>query len=139
MAYKGKFSPRNPQKYKGDPTNIVFRSRWELKVMDRLDRDPNVLAWSSESIIVPYKDKASGRSRRYFPDFYVKTKDREMLVEVKPGKETRPPSRTGKSEKRFLAECRTWATNSSKWEAAERFCAQRGWIFVKWTEREIGV
>ncbi|NDB85179.1 MAG: head completion protein, partial [Alphaproteobacteria bacterium] len=30
MAYKGKFNPKNPNKYKGDPTNIIYRSRWEL-------------------------------------------------------------------------------------------------------------
>jgi len=33
MSYKGKYRPENPKKYKGDPTNIVYRSLWERKFM----------------------------------------------------------------------------------------------------------
>jgi hypothetical protein len=32
-AYKGRFSPKNPAKYNGDPMNIIWRSTWELRVM----------------------------------------------------------------------------------------------------------
>ena len=43
MAYKGVFRARNPHKYKGDPTNIIYRSRWELMVMQKLDSHPDVV------------------------------------------------------------------------------------------------
>ena len=32
MSYKGYFKPKNPKKYKGDPTNIIYRSLWEKKL-----------------------------------------------------------------------------------------------------------
>ena len=32
MAYKGKFNPIHPDKYKGDPSNIIYRSLWEFKL-----------------------------------------------------------------------------------------------------------
>lgn len=140
MAIKGRFAPRNPHKYRGDVTNIIFRSSWEIKMMKRLDLDDNVLEWSSESVIVPYKDRTSGRFRRYFPDFWMRRYDgSEFLIEVKPLKETMPPTREKKTEKRYLQECVTYARNVSKWEAAEKFCEKRGWRFIKITERELGI
>ena len=29
MFHKRKFTPNNPNKYSGDPTNIIMRSSWE--------------------------------------------------------------------------------------------------------------
>ena len=51
MAYKGKFRPKNPQKYRGDPTKIIYRSLWERNCMRYFDENPNVLKWSSEEVI----------------------------------------------------------------------------------------
>ena len=59
---QGLFSPRNPKKYMGDPTNIVYRSGWEKRVMDWADGNSNVLRWSSEEVVIPYKsDRKSTR------------------------------------------------------------------------------
>ena len=33
MSYKGKFKPKNYQKYKGNPTNITYRSLLERRFM----------------------------------------------------------------------------------------------------------
>ena len=55
MAYQGKFRPRNPSKYAGDPTNIIYRSHWELKLMSYLDKHTHVMKWSSEEVVIPYK------------------------------------------------------------------------------------
>ena len=33
MAYRGRYIPSNPKKYKGDPSNIIYRSLWERKFM----------------------------------------------------------------------------------------------------------
>ena len=73
MSYKGKYKPSNPKKYKGDPTNIIYRSLWERKFMKYCDDNENILEWGSEEFFVPYKDPVTGKKRRYFPDFYINT------------------------------------------------------------------
>ena len=40
ILVQGKFRPKNPSKYKGDPTNIIYRSSWELTVFKYLDNNP---------------------------------------------------------------------------------------------------
>ena len=50
MSYKGKYQPRNPQKYVGDSTNIIYRSLWERKFMIYCDTNDNVLEYASESM-----------------------------------------------------------------------------------------
>ena len=129
MAYKGKFRPQNYKKYKGDHTNIVYRSGWELKFMKYLDRQPEVLRWSSEEIIIPYRSPIDNRLHRYFPDFWVKTTKGESLIEIKPKKQTKPPVLNPKHKRRYLKEVKTWGVNEAKWKAASVFCENRGW---KW-------
>lgn len=148
MAYQGKFQPKNPQKYQGNPTNIVYRSGWELKLMMYLDTQPNVVGWSSEEIVIPYISPIDNRRHRYFPDFYVKKvtpggKIEEVLIEVKPEAQMREPvprkSKTGKPTKQYIKEVYTWGINSAKWAAAERYCALRGWTFVKMGAKDLGI
>lgn len=144
MSYKGYFRPKNPSKYKGDPKNIVYRSSWELKLMGYLDGHPDVLEWSSEEIIVPYRSPIDGKPHRYFPDFWVKKRAADgtvevALIEVKPLKETMAPQPQTKITKRYLREVATWGVNQAKWKAAEAYCADRNWKFVKMTERNLGI
>ena len=145
MAYKGIFRARNPHKYKGDPTNIIYRSRWELMVMQKLDSHPDVLEWSSEEIILRYRSPVDGKVHRYFPDFWVKKKDKDGkivydLIEVKPFNQTRPPAvMEGKPTRRYLNEVMTWGVNSAKWKAAREYCKDKGWNFVIITEKELGL
>jgi hypothetical protein len=145
MAYKGKFQPRNPQKYLGDPTNIVYRSRWELKFMGWLDNHPGVLQWGSEELIIPYRSPIDNRIHRYFPDFIIKKKTPDgkvdtVIVEIKPSTQTKPPTvQTGKPNKRYINEVATWGINSSKWNAATNYCKDRGWKFEIITEHELGI
>lgn len=144
MAYKGKFNPHNPQKYKGNPTNIIYRSLWELKFMRYLDSHPNVLEWSSEEIIIPYVSPVDRRIHRYFPDFLVKIKNKEniintILVEIKPAKQVKPPVLQEKVTKRYINEVMTYGVNSAKWKAAEEFCSDRKWQFKIMTEKELGI
>jgi hypothetical protein len=139
-TYKGYFKPKNPQKYKGDPTNIVYRSGWELKLMHRLDSDPKIVQWSSEEIIIPYKSPVDGRWHRYFVDFYVKKNDGDvLLIEVKPYNQTRPPEVIKKPNRRYINEVVTWGVNSAKWKAAQEYCADRKWKFIIMTEHELGI
>lgn len=145
MAYKGRFAPLNPSKYKGDPTNVVYRSRWELMVMQKLDAHPDVLEWSSEEIIIWYISPIDNRKHRYFPDFYVKRKGtdgkiKSMLIEVKPHAQTKPPEpQKGKPTRRYLNEVATWGVNSAKWKYAQAYCADRGWDFIWITEKELNL
>ena len=69
--YKGLFKPKNPKKYKGDPTNIIYRSSWEKQCMLYFDRTDEVLEWQSEEMFVPYKHPISGKIHRYYPDFFI--------------------------------------------------------------------
>lgn len=117
-----------------------YRSSWEIKVMRRFDRDPSVESWSSEEVVIPYRDKSTGRLRRYFPDFAMKRVDgKKFLIEVKPERETVPPVKTGKSEKRFISECLTYAKNASKWQSARKWCEDHGYEFVIITEKNLGI
>ena len=54
MRYQGKYRPSFPRKYKGDPTNIIYRSSWEYKFMKWCDITPSIEEWGSEEIIIPY-------------------------------------------------------------------------------------
>lgn len=145
MAWKGKFKPANPKKYKGNQAKIIYRSSLEFKMMRKFDSSPHVIWWSSEEVIVHYFDPVTQRMRRYFPDFVVrkigpKGIEETVMIEVKPFKETNRPRHTPRKRRsRIIAEELTWATNQAKWAAAEAFCAKQGWTFQTITEREIGL
>lgn len=144
--YQGYFKPRNPQKYKGDPTNIIYRSRWELLVMSRFDKDPNVIWWSSEETVIPYRSPVDNRIHRYYVDFTARLNKpgggtRTVLIEVKPYKQTQPPTITEgkKKSRRYVNEVMTWGVNSAKWKAARAYCKDRGFEFMIMTEHELGI
>lgn len=143
MAYKGKFKPKNPLKYAGDATNIIWRSTWEFKVMNWLDQSENVIYWSSEELVIPYYDPTSNKKRRYFPDFVIKVKKKDdtvmtYVIEVKPEYQTKEPVRKRKTQ-RFINESITYIINQSKWKAATEFCKDQGWQFKVLTERDLGI
>ena len=144
MAYQGSFRPRNPNKYLGDPTNVIYRSHWELKLMSYLDKHPHVTKWCSEEIVIPYKSPIDGRWHRYFPDFYVEqiNKDKrkeKILIEVKPKYQTIPPAvqKGKKPTKRYINEGMTYVKNMNKWKAAKNFADDRNWEFQIWTEKTL--
>lgn len=146
MAYKGVFRPNNPAKYKGNPGNIVYRSRWELMLMQKFDNHPDVLEWSSEEVAIPYRSPIDGRIHRYFPDFIIRRKDTTgkiatIMIEVKPHAQTIAPKvQSGKKPtKRYINEVSTYGINTSKWKMAEEYCKDRGWQFMIMTEYELGL
>lgn len=145
MAHKGFFRPNNPSKYKGNPTNIIYRSGWELKLMAHLDKHPDVIEWSSEEFCIAYRSPVDNKIHRYFPDFYVKRKGKDsrvevVIIEVKPAIQCQPPKQPqGKPTKRYINEVYTWGINSAKWQAARSFCAERNWKFEIFTEKELQI
>ena len=143
MSNKGKYRPKNPQKYKGDPNNIIYRSTWEIKVMNYLDENPNVIWWGSEELPIPYISPVDKKKHRYFPDFIAKMRKADgtvmtYVIEVKPEKQTQPPTQKRKT-KTFLQEAITYEVNKAKWYAAEEFCKDHGWQFQILTERHLGI
>lgn len=143
MTYKGWFNPKNPNKYRGDSKNVIYRSSWELKVMKWLDENPSVLWWSSEELIIRYRSPVDQKMHRYFPDFVVRLKQKDgkentVVIEIKPYKQTMMPTQKRKT-KRFLQEVATYAINQEKWRAADLFCKEHGWQFKVLTEKDLGI
>jgi hypothetical protein len=144
MSYKGKFRPSNYQKYKGDPTNIIYRSLWELKFMNWCDKNENILEWGSEEFWIPYVSPIDNRVHRYFPDFYLKVKEqngsiKKYVIEVKPLKQTVEPQPSKRKTKKYLYEAMEYAKNQAKWKAAREFCEDRRYEFKIITEKELGI
>ena len=144
MSYKGKYYPSYPRKYKGDPTNIIYRSLWERKFMVYCDKNESILEWASEEISIPYRSPIDNRVHRYFPDFYMKVQERggkvkRYVIEVKPAKQTKPPVKPKRQTKGYIREAYEYAKNQAKWKMAREFCADRQWEFKVVTEKELGI
>lgn len=143
-TYKGRFRPTNSKKYKGDLSEIVYRSSWELKFMKWCDTNDSVLEWGSEITVIPYRSPVDNKIHRYFVDFYIKVKDRsgnikKYLIEIKPEKLTKPPPIPKKKTKRFIEEVFMYGTNQAKWKQANEYCMDRGWQFLVLTEKDLGI
>jgi len=144
MSYKGKYQPSYPQKYKGNPTNIVYRSLWERKFMVYCDTNEKILEWGSEEIVLPYRSPIDNRIHRYFPDFYIKVLEssgqiKKYLIEIKPKRQTVPPPKPKRQTKGYISEAYEYAKNQAKWRAAKEYCDDRNWEFKVLTEDELGI
>ena len=143
-SYKGKYTPKRPEKYKGDPNMCFYRSSWERRFMTFCDENDSVVEWASEEVVVPYVSPVDGRRHRYFVDFWVRMRKpdgsiEECLIEVKPKRQTVRPDTplTKKVSKSKIYEIRNWMVNSAKWAAAKDYCEDRGWSFRLLTEEDI--
>lgn len=143
------YIPRNPKKYTGSYP-IICRSSWETIFCRYCDSNQKILYWNSEKVVISYKhpyltnrNNNLPKTSRYYPDFLITvqespTKVMKYLVEIKPFKETQPPKAGNrKSQKTRLYEKKTWAVNSAKWKAAERYCKRMGYKFIKLTEKQL--
>lgn len=142
--YQGKYTPKQPGKYEGDPTQVIYRSSWELKFFNWCDNNPSVIKWSSEEVIIPYICPTDNKPHRYFIDAKIQVKTTQgdiktYLVEIKPSKQTKPPIAGKRKTKQYIQEVMTWGKNDAKWKYARDYCAKRGWEFVILTEVELGI
>lgn len=146
MSYKGKYNPKNPNKYAGDITKIQYRSLWERRFMVYCDTNANITKWGSEEIAIPYRSPVDGKIHRYYVDFIIESKDKMgvtkvSLVEIKPKKQCHQPKKpenpTKRQKSNYIYETKTWAVNQEKWEAAQAFAKERGWEFIVLTEDDI--
>jgi hypothetical protein len=135
MAYRGKYRPKNRDKYKGDADGVTYRSLWERNAFRWCDENKNVVWWNSEETVIPYRCKTDGRMHRYFVDLQIHfATGHTYLIEIKPKKETVEPRPRGTKSPRYITEVMTYVKNMSKWEAAEEYAAGRGMVFEVWTE-----
>jgi hypothetical protein len=133
---KGRYIPRNPQKYWGNPNNIYFRSSWELTCCKFFDMSNAVSRWNSEEIHISYISPRDHRVHQYWPDFMVElinaNKEIERwLIEVKPLKETSIEHAKTVYDKIAVA------VNQAKWDAAIKFAAANNMKFKVITELDI--
>lgn len=139
----GTFVPNNPEKYKGDSSDIIFRSSYELAAFKFCDNEPGILFWNSEEEIIPYTNPRTGKTSRYMMDLKLWTTHAETgetqitLVEIKPKIQTMPPRKGNKKDETYMRECAAWAINSAKWEATRKLCSLKRWQFIHWTEEEL--
>ena len=144
MSYKGKYSPKFPKKYKGNPCEIYYRSSWERRFMVYCDTTENIIEWQSEEKAIPYKSPIDNRVHRYFPDFLIKVKEsdgsiKKYMIEIKPLKQTLPPPKQKRQTKKYLYETYEYAKNQAKWEAAREWCSDNGYTFKVFTEKDLGI
>lgn len=143
---QGKYQLRNPNKYKGDPNDVIYRSSWEFAFCNYLDVNDSILKWSCEQPIITYQDLRN-KVHRYYPDFYYEKKTNDVdgmvrvIVEIKPKVELFPPlkpkNETAKALENYEYSVRTHIKNKLKWSAAEEYAKKRGMQFVIITEDQL--
>jgi|TARA_B100000900_G_C20521344_1_gene692287 hypothetical protein len=143
-SIKSIFKPSHPEKYQGNPNNIICRSSWERRFCHWCDVNPNILKWASEEFSIPYVCPTDGRLHRYYPDFLIEVRDvtgkvKKQLIEVKPKRQTQKPPTPKKITKSFLYEAAMYEKNQAKWRAATEFCLDNGVEFRIITEDELGI
>src|SRR5210317_2135965 len=113
---RGKFSPKNAEKYVGTKTP-TYRSSWEHAFMRLCDEHPNVYQWASESIKIHYRHPFTGKFIVYMDK---NGKKHAEMIEVKPMSQT-----TMESAGRSMAKKKQVVINTAKWEAASAYARQR--------------
>ncbi len=138
---QGIYKPRNPEKYKGNVNDIVFRSGLELKYFRWFDHNKAVLQWNSESIVVPYVADVDGRTHRYFVDIWAKIKGKggvqEYLIEIKPFAFVQEPPQQNRKTQSYQRKVYEWIKNRNKWDAADKYAKKQGMKFIILTENDI--
>jgi hypothetical protein len=111
--------------------------------MQYCDLTESVNSWKSEEFWIPYRSPLDGKTHRYFPDFFLKYKDkdgktRNMVVEVKPAKDLKEPqTNPTRRTKSWAYSVKMWAINQAKWAAAKEWCADHNYEFKIMTEKEL--
>jgi hypothetical protein len=137
---QGIYSPINKNKYVGN-TNPVYRSALERDFFLFFDKSPNVTAWASEGIVVPYYNSIDNKVHNYYVDLVAAIKDnngntQKYLIELKPSSQTMAPQPSEKKKKStVLYEQLMWHKNQCKWKAASDYAAKKGMKFIILTEK----
>ena len=142
---QGRFRPTHPEKYAGDPSNIIFRSSWERIFMNWVDKNDKIKKWQSEERCVWYNNPFTKKKARYFPDFIIhyERADGVMMtevIEIKPQRQIDgPPQSPKRKTKSWANEVQTYIINQKKWEAAAKWCEDKGYSFRLISEKHLGL
>jgi hypothetical protein len=133
---RGKFVPKNPQKYVGNKTP-TYRSSWGWSFMTFCDTHPSIQRWASEAISIPYRDPLTNRQTIYVPDFFIQYLDKNYkliveLIEIKPASQ-QILERVGKNKYNQAQ----FIKNQAKWAAANLWCRQQGIKFRILNENDL--
>lgn len=140
---QGYYVPKNPQKYAGNPAEIIYRSSWEFKFMEFCDNNDSVIEWGSESVAIAYFNPLVKKPAKYWIDCYMKTKNRDgsetkWLIEVKPNKylekPVAPEKLTEKGVLSYARHAKAYLINSAKFEAAQDYARTHNMKFGIITE-----
>lgn len=143
--YSGEYKVQNTDKYIGDMSDIVYRSKWEYNFCNYCDNEDKIKKWSCEHITIPYNVIHNERfvTKTYIPDFWIlieeNGEEKQYVIEVKPHKDTEypiePKKKSIKSLQNYEWSLKNYAKNLSKWEAAENYCKKRSMEFFLLTEK----
>lgn len=153
--YQGLYKVKNRQKYMGDD-NPIFKSSIEKRAFYYFDHNINILRWGYEIVSVPYFFTLDQKWHKYIVDAYAEVrgtdgKMKNYLIEIKPQSQNvwdvngkivmpKPPKRkTAKSWQNYQKRMIEATRNACKWEAAKRFCIERGWEFKIVTDKNLGI
>lgn len=145
---QGYYKLIHPEKYIGDPHQIIYRSSWEYKFCKYCDITEEIIKWSSEPNFPPfpikYENPITKTLRNYYVDFYIKLKDqfdneKDYIVEVKPNKDLKPPkpltgNKTLKKIKSYNKGLETFIINKAKSIAAQDFAQKMNYEYMIVTE-----
>jgi hypothetical protein len=138
----GIYKPRDRAKYVGT-RNPRYLSSWELRFFRWCDNNPRVIKWGSETLAIPYKSPITGKVHKYLVDNIVHLRETDgtvgrYLIEIKPKKQTKPPTKHGNKKKTtILYEAHTYTINCAKWEAARAWALRHKYKFTIITEDEL--
>ena len=137
---QGFFYPRNLEKFVSKDNKAIYRSGLELDYFRLLDKNPNVVKWGSEEVVVPYF--FDNKWHKYYVDLFVVFKFGDKLkkyfIELKPYSQTvEPKVSKRKKQMSVLYEAHQWAKNQAKWKAATDFAKKNGWEFHILTEKDL--
>jgi hypothetical protein len=96
---------------------VAYESLIEKDFIYVLDYEPDVTWFEEQPLTITYEHE--GKTRRYTPDFHVVRGGQHWLVECKPEK--------------FVDK----EENQRKFNAAESWCAERGWVFCVVTAQDL--
>lgn len=140
---QGYFIPKNPDKYTGDSTQIIYRSSWEFKFMELCDNTDKILKWGSESVSIPYFNPILKKECTYWIDCYMATRNQDdsvtkWLIEIKPNKYLTPPEAptrlTEKQTLNYARHAKLYIINTAKFKAAQAYAQSNNMKFGIITE-----
>lgn len=123
-----RYYPKNLDKYRSQIGRdyAICRSGLEKKAFRLMDTSPAVKWWSSEELVIRYKDPTKkGRKSRYYIDIVANMEQSDgsekiLLIEIKPSERVKAPKLKGKAKKAALDESRRYLKNVAKWKAAQK-------------------